>query len=48
MRKIAVFTEGESELLFIRKLLFITINNNKLSFECVSLGGQINNSVYWD
>jgi hypothetical protein len=37
MKRVVVFTEGQTELLFIRELLIRTINNNDLSFECLEL-----------
>lgn len=42
MTKIAIFVEGQSELIFVRTLLLTVINNAKLSFECVKLnkGGR--------
>ena len=37
MKKIAVFTEGQGELIFIRHLLIQTIGYEWLSFECFEL-----------
>ena len=37
MKKIAVFVEGQSELIFIRNYLYKMIDNSRLSFECVKL-----------
>lgn len=37
MKEVIVFTEGRSELIFIRELLIRTIDNNELSFECIEL-----------
>jgi len=43
MTRIAIFAEGQSELIFVRTLLLRVIDNAKLSFECVKFnkgGGQ--------
>jgi hypothetical protein len=37
MKKIAIFTEGQGELIFIRHYLLQTIDNAKLSIECYML-----------
>ncbi len=37
MRKIALFVEGQSELIFARQLLLAVFGNTKLSFECFKL-----------
>ena len=37
MRKVAIFTEGQSELIFIRNLLLRTIDCSKVSFMCFRL-----------
>ena len=37
MRKIAVFTEGQTELIFVREFLLRLIDNSKLSFICMEL-----------
>ena len=37
MRKVAVFTEGQSELVFVRHLLLRVADPSKLSFECHEL-----------
>ncbi len=37
MRKVAIFTEGQGELIFIRYLLFKIIGYEHLSFECLEL-----------
>jgi len=37
MNKIAVFTEGQGELIFVRYLLLQTVNPEHLSFECHAL-----------
>ena len=34
MRRIAIFVEGQSALIFVRQMLFLLIDNSKLSFEC--------------
>ncbi len=39
MIKIAVFTEGQTELIFVRKILLEVIDKSKLSFECIKLHG---------
>ena len=40
MKRIAIFVEGQSELIFIRNLLLVIIDNLKLSFECLKLHGE--------
>ena len=42
MKKIAIFTEGQSELMFIRYLLLTIIDNSRLSYECIKLEGERN------
>lgn len=44
MQKIAVFTEGQTELIFVRELLLRVIDNSKLSFQCLVLraGNSLN------
>jgi len=37
MKKVAIFTEGQSELIFVRNFLFRIIDNARLSFECLKL-----------
>lgn len=37
MKKIAIFTEGQTELIFVRWFLLRLIDNSKLSFECREL-----------
>jgi hypothetical protein len=37
MKRVAVFTEGQSEQIFVRNMLMKLINNAHLSFECLSL-----------
>ncbi len=44
MRKVVIVTEGQAELIFVRNLLRNTIDNSKLSFECVQLRGNIEHS----
>ena len=39
MKKIVVFTEGQSEMIFVRNFLLKKIDNTKLSFECMKLNG---------
>ena len=43
LRKIAVFAEGQTELIFFRDLVFRLVDNSKLSLECFSL---ISNSYH--
>lgn len=40
MKKIAIFTEGQSELMFIRYLLLTIIDNSRLSYECIKLKSE--------
>jgi hypothetical protein len=37
MRKVAIFTEGQSEQIFVRNLLLQTIDCSKVSFKCFKL-----------
>jgi hypothetical protein len=37
MRKVAIFTEGQGELIFVRHLLSLVIGYERLSFECLAL-----------
>ncbi len=37
MKRIAIFAEGQAELIFIRCLLFNTLDPSKMSFECYEL-----------
>lgn len=37
MNKIAIFTEGQTELIFVRYLLLLCFNQNEISFECFQL-----------
>lgn len=37
MKKIAIFTEGQTELIFIREFLFRIVDPSKLSIECYEL-----------
>lgn len=43
MLKVAIFTEGHSELIFVRTLLFRTIDNSKLSLKCLTIRGEQEN-----
>lgn len=40
MKKIVVFTEGQSEMIFVRNFLSKKIDNTKLSFVCYKLHGD--------
>lgn len=40
MKKIAIFTEGQTELIFFRKFLERVMDISKLSFDCWDLSGQ--------
>ena len=40
MRRVAIFTEGLSELIFVRNFLMKVIDNAKLSFNCLTLSGE--------
>jgi hypothetical protein len=37
MRRVAIFTEGQSALIFVRNLLLLIIDNSVLSFQCLKL-----------
>jgi hypothetical protein len=37
MVRVVIFTEGQSEMIFIRRYLLLTIDNSKLSFNCFKL-----------
>lgn len=37
MRKVAIFVEGQTELIFVRRFLSMIIDPSKLSFECMEL-----------
>ena len=37
MKRIAIFAEGQTELIFIRNLLLKVVDPSKLSFECFEL-----------
>lgn len=45
MKKIAIFTEGQTELIFVRNFFLRVIDPSKLSFECYDLLGQKFSSV---
>jgi len=45
LKKIAIFTEGQTELIFIRNFLLRVMDPSKLSFECYDLLGQKFSSV---
>ncbi len=40
MKRIAIFTEGQTELIFIRYLVGIELGWDKISIICISLGGN--------
>lgn len=40
MKKIAIFTEGQTELIFVRNLLLQVMDHSKLSFGCFDLLGR--------
>jgi hypothetical protein len=42
MRKIAIFTEGQSELIFVRRLIYILYQVGKVNFQCIKLVGDRN------
>lgn len=47
MPRVVVFTEGQSELVFVRTTLLLCIDNSKLGFHCLTLrGGRFKTSVY--
>jgi len=37
MKKLAVFVEGQGELIFVRNLLYHLIDPSEFSFECIQL-----------
>lgn len=37
MKRVVIFTEGRTELIFVRELLLRIIDNNDLSFDCLEL-----------
>lgn len=37
MKKFAIFTEGQSELIFVRELLFRLVDSSKMSLQCLEL-----------
>ncbi|HME42328.1 MAG TPA: DUF4276 family protein [Syntrophorhabdales bacterium] len=45
MRKVVIVTEGQTELIFVRNLLRNTVDNSRLSFECVQLRGNSERTV---
>jgi len=45
LKKIAIFTEGQTELIFVRNFLLKVMDPSKLSFECYDLLGQKSSSV---
>ena len=45
MIKVAIFTEGQSELIFVRYLLFRLVDNSKLKLECIELRGSGQRSI---
>lgn len=46
MKKIAIFTEGQSELIFTRNLLFKIFNYQYLSIDCFKLHSSSENRVF--
>jgi len=40
MKKVAIFTEGQAELIFVREVLLRFFNPSKLSFKCTKLCAQ--------
>lgn len=40
MKKIAIFTEGQTELIFVRNFFLRVMDPSKLSFDCYDLSGQ--------
>lgn len=47
MKKIAIFVEGQTELIFIRKLILLLFSSIPLSFECLQLrAGNLNKIPY--
>ncbi|MEL7627312.1 MAG: hypothetical protein AAGU15_10715 [Anaerolineaceae bacterium] len=40
MKEVVIFTEGVGELIFIREMLILLIDNNDLSLECMDLRGE--------
>jgi hypothetical protein len=45
VKKIAIFTEGQTELIFVRELIFLLIDASKLKLECVELIGSNSHNV---
>ena len=48
MKRIAIFTEGQAELIFVRDFLLKIGNLNKISFECVKLHAGNETPVEYD
>ena len=48
MKKIAIFTEGQTELIFVRNFFLRVMDPSKLSFECYDLSGGKSSSVPYD
>ncbi len=48
MKKIAIFTEGQTELIFVRNFFSRVMDPSKLSFECYDLSGQKFSSVPYE
>jgi len=48
MTKIAIFTEGQAESIFVRDLLLKVIDNARLQFECFRLqSDDLVTDLYW-
>ncbi|MEN8220838.1 MAG: hypothetical protein ABFS56_31685 [Pseudomonadota bacterium] len=48
MQKIAVFVEGQGELIFIRNLLYYLVDPAQLSFECFKLHANLQQEVPYE
>lgn len=48
MQKIAIITEGQTELIFIRNMLVRLADLSKISFECLTLHARTMQHVPWD
>lgn len=48
MRKIAIFVEGQSELIFVRNLLYHLLDSTKFSFECFKLHANSQQEVPYE
>jgi len=48
MKKVAVFVEGQSELIFVRNLLFYLLSPQKFSFECFKLHAETSHTVPYE